>query len=171
MAKYTMGESIIISIVIGSVLLYLLGINGVFSLIIIGFIATYLTIENQRSYKVGGIAGGVLGIMLFIFSFFTPPDLPYNLDFSAGFALGGILTLGIGFILSMLICYIFGSLGGLLAMKMLMKKTRSRPKDQTRYGYSKTRYKPAPGFKQKPRRKINSRRGQKPRKTLKRAYK
>ncbi|MDI6725217.1 MAG: hypothetical protein QMD61_11285 [Methanobacterium sp.] len=171
MAKYTMGESIIISIVIGSVLLYLLGISGVFSLIIIGFIATYLTIENHRSYKVGGIAGGVLGIMLFIFSFFTPPNLPYSLGFNTGFAFSGIVTLGFGFIFSLLVCYVFGSLGGLIAIKMLKKKTKSRPKNQTRYDYSKTGYKPAPGFKQKPRRKINSRKGQKPRKTLKRAYK
>ncbi len=154
MAKYTMGESIIISIIIGSILLYLLGISGVFSLFIIGFIATYLTVESERSYKVGGIAGAFLGIILFIFSFLTPPDLPYDLDFSVSLAMGGIITLGLGFILLILICYVFGSLGGLFAEKMLKKRIKTR-----KYGNNMNQRK----FKNKKPKKAN--------KSLQRSYK
>jgi hypothetical protein len=95
-----------------------------------GFIATYLTVESQRSYKVGGIAGGILGILLFIFSFFTPPQLPYDLpnvlDFGLGLAIGGIFTLILGFIVSIIVCYALGSLGGYIAMKILKKETKEK---------------------------------------------
>ncbi len=104
-----------------------------FSLVIMGFIATYLTVENQRSYKVGGIAGGVLGIILFVFSFFTPPELPYNLpnvlDFGISLAVGGLFTLILGFIVSIIVCYALGSLGGYIAMKMLKNETKPKKYD------------------------------------------
>ncbi len=141
MAKYTIGESIIISVIIGTILLYLLGMSGIFSLIVMGFVATYLTVESQRSYKVGGIAGGFLGIILFVFSFLTPPDLPYELGFNASFAIGGILTLALGLIVSLSICYIFGSLGGLIAMKILKKRVKTtkykKPFKQRRFKNNK----------------------------------
>lgn len=149
-----MGESIIISVVIGSILLYLLGISGIFSLIIMGFIATYLTNESQRSYNVGGIAGAFLGVVLFAFSFLTPPDLPYNLDFSINFLIGGFFTLGLGFVVLLLACFIFGSLGGLIAVKILKK--RVKPKNYERNNN---------------RRKLKNHKPRKARNSLQRTYK
>lgn len=130
MAKYDISGAVLLSVIIGSILLILLGISGVFSVIIMGFIATYLTVENQRSYKVGGIAGSVLGFLLFVFSFFTPPELPYELpnilDFGFSLAIGGIITLILGFIVSIIVSYALGSLGGFIAMKMFKKETREK---------------------------------------------
>lgn len=130
MAKYDISGAVLLSVIIGSILLILLGISGVFSVIIMGFIATYLTVENQRSYKVGGIAGSVLGFLLFVFSFFTPPELPYELpnilDFGVSLAIGGIITLILGFIVSIIVSYALGSLGGFIAMKMFKKETREK---------------------------------------------
>ncbi|MGF7119125.1 hypothetical protein [Methanobacterium oryzae] len=127
MAKYDISGAVLLSVIIGSILLILLGISGVFTVIIMGFIATYLTVENQRSYKVGGIAGSVLGFLLFVFSFFTPPELPYDLpnilDSGVSLAIGGFMTLILGFIVSIIICYALGSLGGFIAMKLFKKET------------------------------------------------
>jgi len=173
MAKYTMGESIIISVVLGSILLlflgYLFGISGILILIVMGFIATYITTRDQRNYKIGGITGVFIGIILFIFSFLTPPQLPYNLDFNAGFAIGGLFNLGLFFIVSMFIFFIFGSIGGLIAIKLRGEKTEDKKKTYKRTKSPQTRYMPAPGFKERPRRKINSRKTKKPKRTLKRS--
>lgn len=128
MAKMSMGAAILISVILGTVLISIFGISIIFSLIILGFIATYLTIPNQRSYKVGGIAGGILGIMIFIFGFFASPQLPDLPDLNGfqmiGLALGGLFTLILGFILSVLICALFGSIGGAIAQKILKKPTK-----------------------------------------------
>lgn len=145
MAKYDINGAILLSVILGSILLVLFGISGVFSLIIMGFIATYLTVESQRSYKVGGIAGGILGLLLFVFSFFTPPQLPYELpnalDFGISLAIGGIFTLFLGFIVSIIVCYALGSLGGYIAMKLLKKETKEK------------RYKNPPNERFKPRKR------------------
>lgn len=146
MAKYDINGAILLSVIIGSILLILLGISGVFSVIIMGFIATYLTVENQRSYKVGGIAGSVLGFLLFVFSFFTPPELPYELpnilDFGVSLAIGGIITLILGFIISIIICYTLGSLGGFIAIKLLKKETREKRSKTSSNKQFKARVKP-----------------------------
>lgn len=173
MAKYTMGESIIISVVLGSIFLFILGklfgISGISILIVMGFIASYITVEAQRSYKVGGISGAFLGIILFIFSFLTPPSLPYSLDFNAVFTVSGLFNLGLFFIISMVIFFIFGAMGGLIAEKLLKKSTIPKKEAHKRYKSSGSKYMPAPGFKERPRRKIKSRNPKKPRRTLKRS--
>jgi hypothetical protein len=136
MAKMSMGAAILLSVILGTVLISIFGISIIFSLIILGFIATYLTVSSQRSYKVGGIAGGILGIMIFIFGFFASPQLPNLPDLSGfqmiGLALGGLFTLILGFILSVLICVLFGSIGGIIAQKILKKPVEKSRKYQQR---------------------------------------
>jgi hypothetical protein len=125
MANYSMRTAVLISIIIGVILPYI-GIGGIFNLIIMGFIATYLTAPEESSYKVGGIATGILGILLSLLSFFTPPELPYELPspltLGLGVALSGIIYLIVGIILSVAIFVAMGLIGGFIADKLFGKK-------------------------------------------------
>lgn len=133
MAGFSREAAIIISIIMGIIILPILGISGIFSIIIIGFVANYLTVRNQRSYKVGGIAGGILGLMIFIYGFVSPqiPDLPNISGFEMiGLTLGGLFTLLLGFILLIGVSVAFGSLGGLIAEKILKKRSKISERDK-----------------------------------------
>ena len=44
-----------------------------------GFIASAMAGSEKNSYKVGGFAGAVLAVMLFLVSFFTGPTLSFNI--------------------------------------------------------------------------------------------
>ena len=128
MAGFGRGAAILISVILGAVILPILGISGIFSLIIIGFIANYLTVRNQRSYKIGGVAGAILGFLIFIYGFFVSPQLP-DLPSISGFemislTLGGLFTLLLGFIILIGISTIFGCIGGLIADKLLKKRPK-----------------------------------------------
>lgn len=136
MNRIDIRATILISVILGVILLSILGISGIFSLIILGFVATYLTVPNQRSYKVGGIAGIILGFLIFIYGLFISPTLPVDPPSLSGviminLELSGIFTLILGLIISILVCYLFGSLGGLIAQKILKKKI-NKPKGHIR---------------------------------------
>lgn len=157
MAKFGADSAIIINVILGYILLYIIGISGAYSVIIIGFLATYLTVPEERSYKIGGITGGILGFLVFICGFFIP-ELPYDLNSLSGFQtltfqLNGIFSLILAFIFFMFICILFGLIGGKIAQKIL-KKESIKPGD-TKYHKRK---------------KINSK-NKRPRRTLKRNYK
>jgi hypothetical protein len=127
MDRLDIRATVVISVILGVILLSIIGISGIFSLIILGFVATYLTVPSQRSYKVGGIAGIILGFLIFIYGLFISPTLPIDPPSLSGFVminleLSGIFTLILGLIISILVCYLFGSLGGLIAQKILKKK-------------------------------------------------
>lgn len=129
MARLGMGAAVLISVILGVILLSVMGISGIFSLIIIGFVATYLTAPSQRSYKAGGFAGIILGFLIFIYGLFISPTLPIDppsLSFSTmiSLELSGIFNLILGFVVSILVCYLFGSIGGLTAQKVLKKETK-----------------------------------------------
>jgi uncharacterized membrane-anchored protein len=141
MDRLDIRATILISVILGIILISLLGISGIFSLIILGFVATYLTIPSQRSYKVGGISGIILGVLIFIYGLFISPTLPIDPPSLSEFTminleLSGIFTLILGLIISILVCYLFGSLGGLIAQKILKKKIKN-PKAHTRRTASK----------------------------------
>ena len=128
MAGFGRGAAILLSVVLGAVILPILGIGGIFSLIIIGFVANYLTVRNQRSYKVGGIAGGILGFLIFIYGFFVSPQLP-DLPNISGFQmisleLGGLFNLLLGFIILIVVSAAFGCLGAWIAEKILKKRPK-----------------------------------------------
>jgi hypothetical protein len=129
MPNFNIETAIIISFILG-IILPLVGIGGVISLIIMGFIATYLTRPEDTSYKVGGIATGIFCIFFFFFGFITPPTLPYVLPnpLSLGVlvAFSGILNLILSLIVSLIIYGGFGLLGGFLAVRFFMEKKEKK---------------------------------------------
>ncbi|WP_048190190.1 hypothetical protein [Methanobacterium sp. SMA-27] len=129
MPNFNIETAIIISFILG-IILPLVGIGGVISLIIMGFIATYLTRPEDTNYKVGGIATGIFCIFFFFFGFITPPTLPYVLPnpLSLGIlvAFSGILNLILGLIVSLIIYGGFGLLGGFLAVRFFMEKKEKK---------------------------------------------
>ncbi len=130
MPNFNIETAIIISFILG-IILPLVGIGGVISLIIMGFVATYLTKPEDTSYKVGGIATGIFCIFFFFFGFITPPTLPYVLPnpLSLGVlvAFSGILNLIFSLIVSLIIYGGFGLLGGFLATRFFMEKNEKKP--------------------------------------------
>jgi len=143
MAKFNIRTAILISIFLGVILLFVFNFDQIILLILIGFIATYLTIPKRRTYKIGGIIGGAFGIMFFIYNFLTPPPLTYNFSGISLlniviFTLSGILNLFVEFIFFIIICATLGSIGGLLVEKLL-KKRQIEPKRLRRRSLNKTR--------------------------------
>lgn len=127
MNKLGIGAAILISVILGIILLSILGISGMFSLIILGFAATYLTDPSERNYKAGGFAGIILSFLIFIYGLFVSPQLPLTPPSLSGvimisLQIYGIFDLILGLIVSILIFYIFGCIGGLIAQKLLEKK-------------------------------------------------
>jgi hypothetical protein len=121
MAKYSVESSIIISIVVGLIIsnIPIVGIRGMFSVIIVGFIASYFTEPEKTSYKVGATAGVVMACILLVISFLSPPDLPYTLPSATSLGVAAManefFVLILGIIMSVLIYGFLGALGGYLA--------------------------------------------------------
>jgi len=148
MARLSTGAAILISIISGVILLFILRIGGIFTLVITGFVATYLTAPEKRSYKMGGIVGAILGVLIFIQGLFIsltlPIDPPSISSFTwIGLELSGIFTLILGLIVLILICYLFGSIGGLIAQKVFKNETKQF-KAHIRRRNSERTYKKAP---------------------------
>ncbi len=124
MAKFSIEVAIAISFVVGLILPYL-GL-GIFSIIIMGFLATYLTDPQKSSYMVGGLATGLFGFVFFIYSFFTGPTLPYVLPSALNLglmvALGGYFNLLLTLLVTLLIYGVFGLLGGYIAAEFFLGK-------------------------------------------------
>lgn len=139
MARYSIETAIFISFIVG-LLLPLVGLGGIFSLVVMGFIATYLTNPENTSYKVGGIATAIFSVFFFFFGFITPPTIPYvlpnPLTLGIGVAFSGLLNLFLSLIVSVIIYGVFGLIGGYLAVKFFLekkeKKTEIRPTKQHR---------------------------------------
>jgi len=139
MDKFNIEIAILISFILG-LILPLVGLGGVFSLVVMGFVATYLTRPEYTSAKVGAIATGVFCLFFFFFGFLTPPTLPYVLPnpLSLGFIItfSGIFNLILSLIVSLIIYGGFGLLGGYLAVKFFIEKkekiTEIRPKKPRR---------------------------------------
>jgi hydrogenase/urease accessory protein HupE len=139
MASFNMETAIGISFVLG-LILPLVGLGGIISLVVMGFVATYLTRPEITSAKVGGIATVVFCVFFFFFGFLTPPTLPYILPnpLSLGVlvAFSGILNLIFSLIVSIVIYGAFGLLGGYIAIRFFMekkeKKTEFKPTNTTK---------------------------------------
>ncbi len=136
MAKLGMGTAITLSVILSIILIYLLGINGMFVLIILGFAATYLSDPDQRSYKIGGIAGIVLAGLIFVYELFvwpplpiTPPAIPDAV--MNGLRLNGVFDLIFGLIFSVVIFFLLGALGGLVAQRLFREK-KEKPRAHVR---------------------------------------
>jgi hypothetical protein len=133
MQKINIEIAIGISFLLG-LILPLIGLGGVFSLFVMGFVATFLTKEEITSAKVGAIATGIFCIIFFFYGFLTPPTLPYILPnpLTLGIlvALSGVFNLVLSLIASLIIYCGFGLLGGYIAMKFFIQEKEKKKKSK-----------------------------------------
>ncbi len=126
MAGFGRGAAILISVMVGLIILPFIGIKGLFSIVLIGLLANYLTVNNQRSYIIGAAAGGLIGLIVFIYGFFVSPVLPDLPSISSSkmikLELGGLFTLIMGFLVLVVACAGFGAIGGAVVQKIFKKK-------------------------------------------------
>jgi len=130
MPKYSIEVAIIISIVIYLILAFI-GIKGIIQIIIMGFVATYLTEPEKSSYRIGAVAAGIIGTLFAFYSFFTGPDLPYQLpnplQLGLGVAADSFFTTIMALIISIGIYVVLGAIGGYIAEIFISDK---KPKKQ-----------------------------------------
>lgn len=130
MPKYSIEVAIIISIVIYLILAFI-GIKGIIQIIIMGFVATYLTEPEKSSYRIGAVAAGIIGTLFAFYSFFTGPDLPYQLPNPLQLGLGVVadsfFTTIMALIISIGIYVVLGAIGGYIAEIFISDK---KPKKQ-----------------------------------------
>lgn len=133
MPKYSIEFAIIISIVVYLILAFV-GIKGIIQIIIMGFVATYLTEPEKSSYKIGAVAAGILGTLFAFYSFFTGPDLPYQLPNSLQLGLGvaadSFFTIIMALIISIGIYVALGAIGGYIAEIFISDKKPKKPKKE-----------------------------------------
>ena len=78
MPNISMEMAILTSIILGLILAFF-NIGGIFALVLVGFVAVYLTPDEEANYKVGALATALLCLLYFVVCLFTPPVLPYQL--------------------------------------------------------------------------------------------
>jgi hypothetical protein len=131
MPEFSEEIAITIGVVLGLILPFL-WIGGIFNVIITGFVATYLTTFEKRSYKIGVLAGVILGVLIFMLSFLTPPPLPYvlpnSIQLGIGITLDGIITLVLGFFVTILIFAFLAFIGSYIAVKIFGVPKTVEPK-------------------------------------------
>lgn len=130
MPKISMEMAILTSIVLGLILAFF-NIGGIFALVLVGFVAVYLTPDEEANYKVGALAAALLCLLYFVVCLFTPPVLPYQLPnavvIGVGYAFDGIFTLIMGLVVSLIIYSLMGAIGGYFADKLF--KSQDKPKN------------------------------------------
>ena len=106
MLNFNVELAILTSIIVGLILAFL-NIGGIFALAIVGFVAVFLTNDDEANYKIGAMAAGALCLIYFFIGIFTPPDLPYQLPspvvIGIGYGIEGFFTLILGLIVGLLI--------------------------------------------------------------------
>lgn len=128
----SMETAVIISVFLALVLLFVdflilpsVAVSVLFIVLFTGFIASAMAGSERNSYKVGGFAGAVLAVMLFLVSFFTGPTLSFNI-YSLGLDLSlisqGFIYLILSFVLSLAIYMFLGAFGGIIAQELLGPK-------------------------------------------------
>ncbi|AIS32067.1 MAG: hypothetical protein PHY53_10050 [Methanobacterium formicicum] len=130
MPNFSMEMAILTSMILGIIMAFF-NVGGVFALVIVGFVAVFLTKDEDASYKVGALAAILLALLYFVICLFTPPDLPYQLPnavtIGVGYAVDGLFTLVLGLMVSVIIYGLFGSIGGYFADKLF--KSQDKPKN------------------------------------------
>lgn len=128
----SMETAVFISVFIALILLFVdililptIAVSILFIIVFTGFIASSMAGSEGNSYRVGGMAGGVLAVIFFLISFFTTPTLSYNLyslgiDFSMIFQ--GFIYLILSFVLSLAIFMFLGAFGGIIAQELFGTK-------------------------------------------------
>jgi hypothetical protein len=133
MQKINVEIAIGISFLLG-LILPSIGLGGVSSLVVMGFVATFLTKEEITSTMVGGIATGIFCVIFFFYGFLTTPTLPYvlpnPLTLGIFVALSGVFNLILSLIVSLIIYCAFGLLGGFIAMKFFVQEKEKKKKSK-----------------------------------------
>ncbi|MCK9152426.1 hypothetical protein [Methanobacterium alcaliphilum] len=117
MGNYSAGTAIFISVILGVILSLFL--DGIFTLFVIGFIATYITNIEDQNYLIGVIAALTLEMIIFIYGLFNVPDLPYTLPANLD-----LFNSALGFVILCGVSILLGGLGGYLATTVSKYKIR-----------------------------------------------
>ncbi|MDI9435718.1 MAG: hypothetical protein QM396_06900 [Euryarchaeota archaeon] len=136
MPNFDVELAVFCSIILGLILAFL-NFGGIFALVLVGFVATYLTNDEDANYKVGTMAAAALYLIYFVISIFTTPNIPYQLPsplvIGLGYAIEGLFTLILGFFLGLMIYGLMGAIGGYLADKFFKLQDKpKRPKSRKR---------------------------------------
>lgn len=130
MPNFSVQMAILTSMVLG-IIMAIFNVGGIFALVIVGFVAVFLTKDEEADYKVGALAAILLALLYFVIGLFTPPDIPYQLPnavtIGVGYAIDGLFTFILGLIVSVVIYGLLGSIGGYLADKLF--KSQDKPKN------------------------------------------
>lgn len=113
MADYSSGSAVFISLIVGIILSLFL--DGIFTLAFTGFLATFLTHDEEKSAAVGVIASLILGVFIFTYGFVLTPELPYRILNYVNFNFSDFIA---GLILVCLISISLGAVGGFVANKV-----------------------------------------------------
>lgn len=136
MPNFDVELAVFSSIILGLILAFL-NIGGIFAMVLVGFLAVFLTNEEEANYKIGAIAAVALYLIYFVISTFTSPNIPYQLPsplvIGLGYAFEGLLILILGFFAGLLIYGLMGAVGGYFADKLFKPQDKpKRPKSQKR---------------------------------------
>ena len=132
-------SSVLISVFIALTLIFVdflilptVALSVLFIVVFTGFIASAMAGSENNSFRVGGIAGGVLAVLFFLVTFLTSPELSFNLyGLNVNFLLlsEGFVYLILSFILSLAIFMFLGAFGGLIAQELFGPK-EEKPENQ-----------------------------------------
>lgn len=136
MPNFDVELAVFCSIILGLILAFL-NIGGIFALVLVGFLAVFMTNDQEANYKIGGMAAVALYLIYFLISTFTSPNLPYQLPsplvIGLGYAFDGLFTLILGFFVGLLIYGLMGAIGGYFADKLFKPQNKpKKPKSQKR---------------------------------------
>lgn len=132
MPNFDVELAVLTGIILGLIMAFL-NIGGIFALVLVGFVAVFLTNDDEASYKIGVIAAGSLYVIYFATGLFVSPDIPYQLPsplvIGVGYAFEGLFTLILGLIVGVVIYGLLGGIGGYFADKLFKSQDKpQRPK-------------------------------------------
>ena len=136
MPNFDVELAVFSSIILGLILAFL-NIGGIFSLVLVGFVAVFLTNDEEANYKIGVLAAAALYFIYFVVGFFISPDIPYQLPnplgIGVGYAFEGLFTLILSLVVGVLLYGLMGAIGGYFADKLFKPQDKpKRPKSQKR---------------------------------------
>jgi hypothetical protein len=136
MPNFDVELAILTSIIMGFILAFF-NIGGIFALVLVGFVAVFLTNDDEANYKIGAMAAGALYLIYFVIGLFISPSLPYQLPsplvIGVSYAFEGLFNLILGLIVGLIIYGLLGAIGGYFADKLFKAQDKpKRPKQDKR---------------------------------------
>lgn len=136
MLNFDVELAVFSSIILGLILAFL-NIGGILAMVLVGFVAVFLTKDEEANYKIGAMAAAALYLIYFVISTFTSPNIPYQLPsplvIGLGYAFEGLFTIILGFFVGLLIYGLMGAIGGYFTDKLFKAQDKpKKPKAQKR---------------------------------------